>query len=95
MDVRALGAYYGQTAALPYTSGFGYVPSGNGPKYFPACRALFIQAKASNDKGSLTVELTDAPGQRATAINLQGDQLVPISCTAIISGDVDGVFVLY
>lgn len=97
MDVRAFGSIYGQTASLPYTSGFGMVPnpSGTDPRRFAACRAIFIQAKANNAKGVLAVELSDAPGQVAQAQNLQGDQLIPISCTAVISGNVDGVFVLY
>lgn len=97
MDVRAFGSIYGQTASLPYTSGFGLVPDPTGvsPRRFAACRAIFIQAKASNAKGNLAVELSDAPGQIAQAGNLQGDELFPLSCTAIISGNVEAVFVLY
>ncbi len=94
MDVRAFGSVYGQTAALPYSSGFGVAPNA-GRRNFPACRAVFIQADSNANKLYLTVELTDAPGQQSTAANLQGDQLIPISCTAIISGNAPGVFVLY
>lgn len=94
MDVRAFGSVYGQTAALPYSSGFGHVPS-SGLINFPSCRAVFIEADAVAAKSYLTVELSDAPGQKATASNLSGDQLIPISCTAIISGNAPGVFVLY
>ena len=94
MDVRAFGSVYGQTASLPYSSGFGVAP-GAGRKDFPACRAVFIQADANANKLYLAVELTDAPGQIASATNLQGDQLIPISCTAIVSGNAPGVFVLY
>lgn len=94
MDVRAFGSYFGQTATLPYGSGFGYA-TGNGVKRFPACRAIFIEADANQNKGYLTVELADAPGQDATASNLVGNQLLPISCTAIISGNLPAVFVLY
>ncbi len=94
MDVRAFGSVYGQTAALPYSSGFGHVPS-SGRINFPSCRAVFIEADAVAAKSYLTVELSDAPGQKATASNLSGDQLIPISCTAIISGNAPGVFVLY
>lgn len=94
MDVRAFGSVYGQTASLPYSSGFGVAP-GAGRKDFPACRAVFIQADANANKLYLAVELTDAPGQIASAYNLQGDQLIPISCTAIVSGNAPGVFVLY
>ena len=94
MDIRAFGSYYGQTAQLPYASGFGYVPSA-GLKRFPACRAIFIESTSTNSKGYLTVEMADAPGQAATASNLQGDQLIPLSCTAVLSGNVAAVFVLY
>jgi len=94
VDVRAFGSVYGQTASLPYSSGFGVAP-GAGRKDFPACRAVFIQADANANKLYLAVELTDAPGQIASAYNLQGDQLIPISCTAIVSGNAPGVFVLY
>ena len=94
MDVRAFGSYYGQTAELPYASGFGYVAA-SGIKRFPACRALFIEADVNQNKGYLALELTDAPGQILTADNLTGNQLVPISCTAVISGNLPAVFILY
>ncbi len=95
MDVRAFGSIYGQTASLPYTSGFGVALSGNGRVNFPACRAIFVQARSNSSKGYLAVELSDAPGQVAVAGNLAGDELYPLSCTAVVSGDVEGVFVLY
>lgn len=94
MDVRAFGSVYGQTSALPYASGFGWNPA-SGLKRFPACRAIFLEEDPNANKSYLTVELTDAPGQQASATNLQGNQLIPISCTAIISGNAPGVFVLY
>jgi len=94
MDVRAFGSVYGQTAALPYGSGFGWAPA-QGRVNFAACRALFIEAKANSSKDTLSVQLSDAPGQVATAINLEGNTLIPLSCTALISGTVQGVFVLY
>jgi len=94
MDIRAFGSVYGQTSSLPYASGFGWAPA-SGRKNFACCRAIFIEAKSSNSKDYLTVELADAPGQQATAMNLGGDQLVPLACTALISGSVNGVFVLY
>jgi hypothetical protein len=62
---------------------------------FSTCRAIFIEAKSGGAGGYLAVELSDAPGQVAAAGNLKGDQLLPLSCTAIISGDVTGVFILY
>ena len=94
MDIRAFGSYYGQTAQLPYASGFGHAPSA-GLKRFPAYRAIFIESTSNNSKGYLTVEMADAPGQPATAFNLEGNQLIPLSCTAVLSGSVAAVFVLY
>lgn len=94
MDIRAFGSVYGQTSQLPYASGFGWAPA-LGRKNFATCRAIFIEAKASGSKDYLTVELADAPGQQSTAINLEGNTLIPIACTAMISGSVQGVFVLY
>lgn len=94
MDIRAFGSVYGQTSMLPYASGFGWDPA-QGRKNFPTCRAIFIEAKATSAKDYLTVELSDAPGQQSTAINLEGNTLIPIACTAMISGSVEGVFVLY
>jgi hypothetical protein len=94
MDVRAFGSVYGQTAALPYGSGFGWAPA-QGRVNFSACRAIFIEAKANSSKDTLSVQLSDAPGQVSTAFNLEGNTLIPLSCTALISGTVQGVFVLY
>ena len=94
MDVRAFGSVYGQTATLPYSSGFGLNPNGTRVN-FPACRAIFIEEDPNANKAYLTVEMADAPGQQASATNLTGNQLIPISCTAIISGNSPGVFVLY
>jgi len=94
VDVRAFGSVYGQTAALPYSSGFGHVPNG-GRINFPACRAIFIEEDTNASKGYLVVELADAPGQQSATYNLSGNQLIPFSCTAIISGNSPAVFVLY
>lgn len=94
MDIRAFGSVYGQTSTLPYASGFGWAPA-QGRKNFATCRAIFIEAKSTSSKDYLTVELSDAPGQQATAINLDGNELIPIACTSLISGSVNGVFVLY
>ena len=96
MNVRAFGGYFGQTATLPYASGFGVSLSGDMQQInFPACRGIFLEADPNQNKGYLTVELADAPGQQATAIELQGNQLFPISCTAVISGNLPGLFILY
>ena len=94
MDVRAFGSVYGQSATLPYASGFGWTP-GLGRKNFASCRAIFIEAKSSGTKEYLSVELADAPGQVSTLINLEGNTLVPVSCTALVSGSVQGIVVLY
>jgi hypothetical protein len=94
MDVRAFGSIYGQTSSLPFTSGFGWVPA-QGRVNFPACRALFVDAPGNQSKGYLSVEMSDAPGQTARAENLQGDTIYPFSCTALLSGSIGGVFVLY
>lgn len=94
MDIRAFGSVYGQTAALPYASGFHWTP-GQGRQNFATCRAIFIESKQTSSKDYLAVELSDAPGQIAQAVNLEGNTLFPIACTAMISGSVNGVFVLY
>ena len=94
MDIRAFGSVYGQTASLPYASGFAWNPA-DGRKNFATCRAIFIENNSGGSKGYLTVELSDAPGQHSTAVNLTGNSLIPIACTAMISGNVNGVFVLY
>ena len=94
MDIRAFGSYYVQTAQLPYASGFEHAPSA-GLKRFPACRAIFIENRSNNANGYVTVEMADAPGQHVTVFNLEGNQLLPISCTAVLSGTASGVFVLY
>jgi len=93
VDVRAFGSVYGQVASLPYSSGFTWVPA-DGTKYFPACRGLFIQNGGGSNK-SLLVEFTDAPGQVCENNHLNGDFLCPLSCTALVSGNVTNVVVLY
>jgi hypothetical protein len=96
MDVRVFGSYYGQTYQLPYASGFGVSLSGTMDTVrFPACRAIFLEADSNQNKGYLAVELTDAPGQVASAIELAGNQLFPISCTAVVSGNLPGLFIFY
>ena len=94
MDIRAFGSVYGQTSQLPYASGFAWKPS-DGKKNFATCRALFVESNAQSGKDYLTFELADAQGQDSTALNLGVDLVIPIACTALISGTVNGVFVLY
>jgi hypothetical protein len=58
--------------------------------------ALFLLSNiVPQNKGYLSVEMSDAPGQTARAGNLVGDELYPLSCTALLSGSIGGVFVLY
>lgn len=94
MDIRAFGSVYSQTSQLPYASGFGWIPS-QGTKRFSTCRAIYIQQKANSDKGYLAVELSDAPGQAARGEHLTGGEIYPLACTALLSGSVEGVVVLY
>ena len=93
MDVRAFGSVYGQTASLPYSSGFKWTPA-DGEKHFPACRALFIQNGGGSNK-SISVEFADAPGQICANDHLNGDFICPISVTALLSGNVTNIVVLY
>lgn len=93
MDIRAFGSVYGQTASLPYSSGFKWQPS-NGTKTFPACRGIFIQNGGGTNK-TLTLEFADAPGQLCVNDHLNGDFICPISVTTLVSGTVTNVMVLY
>lgn len=93
MDVRAFGSIYGQTASLPYTSGFRWQPS-DGAIHFPACRAIFIQNGGGSNK-TVALEFSDAPGQICQNDHLNGDFICPISVTALLSGNVTNVVVLY
>ena len=94
MDIRAFGSIYSQTGTLPFGSGFLWRPA-DGRKNFAQCRAIYIEAKSTSSKDSLGVQLADAPGQYALAENLDGNTLIPIACTAFISGTVQGVWALY
>lgn len=93
MDIRAFGSIYGQVSSLPYASGFKWQPA-DGEKHFPACRAIFVQNGGGNNK-KLAVEFADAPGQICNSDHLNGDFICPISVTALISGNVTNVIVLY
>lgn len=98
MDVRAFGSIYGQSATLPYASGFTLTPdpSGVAPRRFAACRAIFIEAKATGSaKGTLAIELADAPNKIINLHNIGGDVILPFACTAVISGSVNDITVLY
>jgi hypothetical protein len=93
MDIRAFGSVYGQTSALPYASGFVWKPS-DGPKKFPACRAIYIQNAGGTNK-AIGVEFADAQGQICYNQFLNGDFLCPISVTQLSGGNVSQAVVLY
>ena len=95
MDVRAFGSVYAQTGTLPYTSG-NYIIPASGTFRFPACRAIYIPAKANKDPGTLIGEMADMRGQVLTVSNITGDTIYPVSMT-MISGSctVAGVIALY
>jgi hypothetical protein len=94
MDIRAFGSIYSQTGTLPFGSGFRWRPA-DGQKNFAQCRAVYIEDNATGTKGTLSVQLADAPGQYATTEYFSGNTLIPIACTAFISGTVQGVWALY
>jgi hypothetical protein len=95
MDVRALGGVYGQTASVPYASGYYVIPA-SGTSRFPACRAIYVPAKADKTAGTIVGEMSDMPGQVITVSNIAGDTIYPVSMT-MISGTstVLGVIALY
>lgn len=95
MDVKAFGAYYGQSALLPYASGF-VVASGTSAN-FPSCRALYTQASSPTTAYKLVVIPADGGPTSAISMNsVRADQLIPLSCTTISgSTTIDSVVVLY
>lgn len=96
MDVRAFGSVYGQSSALPYASGYQVIPSGDMSRVnFPACRGIFIEAKSNSAKGYLSVVMTDSPGNSIHINNVDGNIFMPLSCTAVLSGTVNHVIVLF
>jgi hypothetical protein len=97
VDAKVFGATYPYTGALPYASGFVHYPTDNGSNRVDcaASRALFVESRAGGGGGYICVELSDAPGQNIRIEELKGDMVLPISCTAVISGDITEVLVLY
>ena len=94
MDVRAFGSVYGQTAALPYASGF--MINNGVDKTFPSCRAIYVESNNKNADKILKVSLSDAPGTWITFEHIRTDVLLPISATAISGAStVDHIYVLY
>jgi hypothetical protein len=95
MDVKAFGSYYGQSATLPYASGF-VVASGTNAN-FPSCRALYTQASSSTAAYKLVIVPADGGPTSAITLNsVRSDQLIPLSCTTISgTSTIDSVVVLY
>lgn len=80
MDVRALGSYYPQTAALPYASGHAITVSGASHN-FPACRAVYINDGSANR--DLQVVFSDSLGSPVTLKKVTPNDLLPISIVTI------------
>jgi hypothetical protein len=94
MDVRAFGGVYGQTAALPYTSGFLVNASGTNAT-FAACRAVYVETANKNADKTLVVVFADSR-EPITFSHIRTDVLLPISITSISgSSTVDHCYVLY
>lgn len=95
MDVRAFGSVYGQSASLPYASGFRINASGTDSN-FPACRGVFVESKNKNADSTLCVIMADSPGSAITFNHIRTDVLLPISITNVSGiSTVEHVFVLY
>jgi hypothetical protein len=94
MDVRAFGSVYGQTAALPYASGFTINASGVNLT-FAASRAIYIETAHPNQSKVLTVILADTKTP-ITFYHVRDNQLLPISVVQISgTSTVDHCTVLY
>ena len=94
MDVRAFGSIYGQTASLPYASGFSVNASGTNVT-FAACRAIYVETQHPNQSKTLTVTLADTKTP-FTFNHIRDNGIIPISIVQI-SGTttVDHCFILY
>lgn len=101
MDIRAFGSYYGQSATLPYGSGFHIVTSGNMSRVnFPACRGILVEHLSGGGGGGgnsskVTLVLTDSQGQVTPFEHITSTTLLPFSCTAVVSGTSAHCVVLY
>lgn len=94
MDVRAFGSVYGQTASLPYTSGFLVNASGTNAN-FAACRAIYVENANKNADKTLVVLFADSK-QPITFSHIRTDVLLPISITQISgTSTVEHCYVLY
>ena len=97
MDIRAFGSVYGQSAALPYGSGYYIVTSGNMARVnFPACRGILVEHLGGSAASSrVTLVLTDSQGQVTPFDHIASSTLLPFSCTAVVSGTSANCVVLY
>lgn len=96
MDIRAFGSYYGQSATLPYGSGYHIVTSGNMARVnFPACRGILVEHISGGSASKVTVVLTDSQGQLSPFEQITSSTLLPLSCTAVVSGTSSHCIVLY
>jgi hypothetical protein len=94
MDVRAFGGVYGQTASLPYASGFLVNASGTNTT-FAACRAVYVESANKNADKTLVVLLADSKDP-ITFSHIRTDVLLPISITQISgTSTIDHCYVLY
>lgn len=94
MDVRAFGGVYGQTASLPYASGFLVNASGTDVN-FAACRAVYVESANKSTDKTLVVVLADSR-EPITFSHIRTDVLLPISITQISgTSTVDHCYVLY
>jgi hypothetical protein len=92
MDIRAFGSVFGQTASLPYASGFVWTPA-SGPKSFSTCRALFVVGTGVGQ--DFYVELNDMPGQYIRGTSATDNYLVPLAATSLSGGTISSIDVLY
>jgi len=94
MDVRAFGSVYGQTASLPYASGFTVNASGLNLT-FAASRAIFVETSTPAQDRTLTVTLADTKTP-ISFYHIRSSILIPISIVSI-SGTttIDHCTVLY
>ena len=96
MDIRAFGSYYGQSATLPYGSGYHIVTSGNMARVnFPACRGILVEHLSGVNSSRVTLVLTDSQGQVTPFEHITSSTLLPFSCTAVVSGTSAHCVVLY
>jgi hypothetical protein len=89
MDIRAFGSYYGQSATLPYASGF--VVASATSRNFGTARGF-----CTLSQGSVQVEFSDSQGQTVLLSGLAANTLIPFAITSISGvGTTASTIVLY